>query len=183
MANRYSPSTINQAQNKKIFFDANILIYLFGYGTPTIANWEAQYATAYSALLKQNNTFVVDFIVISEFVNRAIKYEYESYLINNSVSKNSYRYKEYRDSLDGQKALDDIYLTVKDDILADFEVVKKSYSKDDLTLMCTADSLDFSDKAIIKICRENNFVLLTNDKDFSHSDIEILSCNRNIFNF
>ena len=85
MSNKYNSSNIQSITNKKIFLDANILIYLFGFGTPTSANWENQYATLYSKLNKQNNIFVVDYIVISEFVNRAIRIEYDNYLISNNL--------------------------------------------------------------------------------------------------
>lgn len=180
MMNRYNPSSISSINNKKIFFDANILIYLFGYGTPTNANWEDQYARLYSNLNKQKNNFVVDFIVISEFVNRAIRYEYKNHLISNSLNEIDLGYKNYRNSSDGQNALQDIYLTVTDDILNEFEVIEKSYSKSDLTFMCAADNLDFSDKAIVKICEDNQFVLLTNDTDFKSANIDILSCHKKI---
>lgn len=180
MPNRYNPSTVSSVVNTNIFFDANILIYLFGYGTPTYANWENQYASLYTQLCNQNNIFVVDFVVISEFINRAIRYEYENHLLNSGLTKSTYSYKNYRNSADGQQALADIYLTVTDDILSDFEVVERSYSKNDLILMCTADQLDFSDKSIVKICEENAFILLTNDRDFTHTTVDILSCNRNI---
>jgi predicted nucleic acid-binding protein len=181
MANRYNPSSISSINDKKIFFDANILIYLFGYGTPTNANWEDQYARLYSNLSKQKNSFVVDFIVISEFVNRAIKIEYKNYLANNHLTENNCKYKDYRNSQNGQDALEDIYLTVTDDILNEFEVVEKSYSKNDLIFMCTVDSLDFSDKAIVKICKDNQFILLTNDTDFKNANIDILSCHKKIY--
>lgn len=181
MANRYRSSNISSIANKKIFFDANVLIYLFGYGTPTRANWEDQYARLYSNLIHQNNQFVIDFIVMSEFINRAIRIEYKNYLASHSITEKDLKYKDYRDSTDGTSALKDIYLTVTDDILSDFEVIEKSYSKNDLTLMCTVDSLDFSDKAIVKICDENQFVLLTNDLDFRDSTIDILSCHKKFF--
>lgn len=177
MSNRYHPSRISNIADKKIFFDANILIYLFGFGVPSYQNWEGQYATLYSNLNNQNNQFVVDFTVISEFVNRAIKIEYKNYLELNNLNTNDLRYKEYRNSQDGKDALEDIYLTVKEEILNEFEVVEVSYSKTDLTLMCAIDSLDFSDKAIVKICDENQFVLLTNDTDFKDENIDILSCH------
>ena len=181
MANRYRPSTIDKISEKKIFFDANVLIYLFGFGTPTKINWGEQYARLYSRLNTQKNKFVIDYIILSEFVNRAIRFEYDNFLVTNGISKRDLYYKNYRNSDDGQEALNDIYLTVKYDILSDFEVVEKSYSKDDLTLMCSIDSLDFSDKAIVQICDENQFVLLTNDTDFKDEDIDILSCHRNIW--
>lgn len=178
--NRYTPSSVSSIRDKKIFFDANILIYLFGYGTPTIANWENQYARLYSNLNKQNSKFIIDFIVISEFVNRAIKIEYKNYLASNNITEKDCKYKVYRNSKDGKDALNDIYLSVTDDILTQFEVVEKSYSKDDLISMCSVDSLDFSDKAIAKICEDNQFILLTNDTDFKNVNIDILSCHKKI---
>ena len=180
MASRYSPSNIQNIIDRKIFFDANILIYLYGFGTPTYANWEGQYATLYSRLNQQNNKFVIDYIVISEFINRAIRIEYKNYLATNGLKERDLKYKEYRNSQDGQDALADIYLTVTDEILEEFEVVEKSYSKNDLTMMCIVDNLDFSDKAIEKICDENQFVLLTNDTDFSNSSVDTLSCHNRL---
>jgi predicted nucleic acid-binding protein len=178
MSNKYNSSNIQSITNKKIFLDANILIYLFGFGTPTFANWENQYATLYTKLNNQNNTFVVDYIVISEFINRAIKIEYNNYLISNNLNKNRLTYKDYRNSLDGQEAISDIYITLNDEILYEFEVIEKSYSKDDLKIMCCIDELDFSDKAIVKICEDNQFILLTNDTDFKNSNIDIISCHK-----
>lgn len=178
MSSRYNSSKISDISDKKIFLDANILIYLFW--ASTSSTWENQYAKLYSNLTRQGNQFVVDFVVVSEFVNRAIKIQYENYLQSNGIDSEDWSYKSYRDSKDGQEALDEIYLTLKEDILKEFEVAKMSYSKNDLMVMCSVDSLDFSDKAIVTQCRENGFVLLTNDKDFKDSDIDILSCHRDI---
>lgn len=178
MSNRYNLSNIHNIIDKKIFLDANILIYLFGFGTYSSANWEDQYANLYTKLNNQNNIFVVDYIVISEFVNRAIRIEYDNYLISNNLDRSTFKYKDYRNSLDGKEALKDIYLTLEDDILTDYEVIEKSYSKDDLMLMCKVDEFDFSDKAIIKICEDNNLILLTNDTDFKNSSIDIISCHK-----
>ncbi len=143
----------------------------------TYADWEGQYATLYTRLNNQDNIFVVDYIVVSEFINRAIRIEYDNFLEANDLSKRDLKYKDYRNSQDGQDALADIYLTVTDDILNEFEVVEKSYSKNDLTMMCRVDNLDFSDKAIERICIENQFVLLTNDTDFKDSNTDTLSCH------
>lgn len=180
MANRYNPSSILTIKDKKIFLDTNILIYLFGYGTPTTANWEDQYARLYTSLNNQGNKFVVDFIVIAEFVNRAIRFEYDNYLLEKNLTKNELAYKKYRDLPMGQEALKDIYLTATDAVLADVEVVERSFSKSDLLMMCNVDSLDFLDKAIVEICDKNGFILLTNDRDYKCSPIDILSCNRAI---
>ena len=91
-------------------------------------------------------------------------------------------YKQFRDSRQGKTILSDIYNIVKDRILEDFCVVGKSFSEDDIRDFLIVDSLDFMDKGILDICKENNFVLLTNDKDYKNSDIDILTCNRQILN-
>lgn len=43
-----------------------------------------------------------------------------------------------------------------------------------------ANELDFVDKAIVSLCKENNLVLLTNDKDFKNADLDILTANTSI---
>lgn len=177
MNNRYSQSNISNINDKKVFFDANILIYLFW---ATGSSWEQTYANLYSRLNRQNNSYVIDFLVISEFINRAIKMEYQNYLNENGLTSQEYKYKAYRDSQDGKEALNDIYTIVSSEILEAFEVVEKVYSKEDISSMFIVDGLDFTDKAIEQICSENDFVLLTNDKDFKDSTIDILSCNRNL---
>ncbi len=40
---------------------------------------------------------------------------------------------------------------------------------------------DFSDKAIINLCDEKSFYLLTNDIDFKNSGLNIISANENYF--
>lgn len=181
MNNKYEKYNVHTIRNKKIFLDTNILIYLFGFGTPTLEYWEKEYRKLYKKLKSQNNIFVVDYIVISEFVNRTIKIEYSKYLFSNNLDKNSLPYKDYRNSSNGQETLKDIYIILNADILDEFEVIEKSYSKDDLRIMCSVDELDFSDKAIIKICEDNQFILLTNDTDFKKSSIDIISCHRKMF--
>jgi len=177
MSNRYNLSNIADINDKKIFFDTNILLYLFW---ATGSSWEKTYANLYSRLNHQNNSYVIDFLVISEFINRAIKMEYQNYLDENGLTSKEYKYKDYRDSQDGKEALKDIYTIVSSEILDSFEVVEKAYSSDAISSMFIVDNLDFTDKAIEKICSENSFILLTNDRDFKDSRIDILSCNKNL---
>ncbi len=43
--------------------------------------------------------------------------------------------------------------------------------------MLTPTEQDFTDKAIINLCQARNYILLTNDKDFSTAELEMLSAN------
>jgi predicted nucleic acid-binding protein len=174
MAKFYNSSEIHSLNERQIFFDANILLYIFW---PTDYRWAKQYSTIFNRLLKQKNEMAVDFIVISEVVNRAVRIEYEKHLQANNTPRKKLPFKKYRDSQDGQEALNDVYQIVKKNIVSKFSIAGKAFTKSDIENFLHIDSLDFSDKGIAAICKEHGFVLLTNDKDFADSDLEILTSN------
>lgn len=183
MAAKYSLQNIHQLENRKIFFDANVLIYIFW---PSGAyKWESYYSSAFGKLLRQKNELLVDFIVISEIVNRSHRLEYEkhlNHLTKNNIQKNKLSYKNYRDSIEGCEALSDIYLMIETNILNCFTIVGKAFNKSEILSFLTLDKLDFSDKGILSICKENSCVLLTNDRDYINADIDILSSNPKLLN-
>lgn len=180
MATNYKLQDYALLNGKNIFLDANVLIYLFW---PTGQHYfEQSYAKVFNNLLKQGNNLFVDFLVISEIINRVIKLEYEKHLLNHSLTNKQFRFKEYYNSNDGKEALSDIYIIVKNNILKRFNVVEKSFNKEDIENLLVVDELGFVDKAIVSICIENGFVLLTNDKDFKDSEIEILTSNPKTLN-
>lgn len=178
MSSRYNSSDSITIRNKKIFFDANILIYLYW---ATASEWDDKYAKIYDDIDDPSNNFIVDFIVISEFVNRAMRISYDIYLDEKGFDSKDISFKEYRNNQEGQEALQEVYTLVKE-VLEYFEVIESSYSKSKIEEMCTSDDLDISDKAIVEICKNNDFILLTNDSDFKDSDVDILSCNNSLVN-
>ena len=181
MAAKYSLGSIPAITDRKVFFDANVLIYIFW---PSGSyRLERIYSSAFGKLLRQNNELMVDFIVISEIVNRAHRLEYDKHLSANGISRNSLTYKQYRNSADGQSALSDIYLIVETNILSSFTVVGKAFTKADIQSFLVVEPLDFSDKGILLTCQENGYVLLTNDADYKTADIDILSSNSAILNY
>jgi len=181
MATKYSLTNIPTIRDRKVFFDANVLIYIFW---PSGAYyWESFYSSAFGSLLRQRNELMVDFIVISEIVNRAHRLEYDKYLTANEILRSALSYKQYRNSSDGQAALSDIYLIVETNILSNFTVVGKAFTKSDIQSFLTVEPLDFADKGILMTCRENSCVLLTNDIDYRAADIDILSSNPAIINY
>lgn len=175
MATKYTTQNIIAIGNRKVFFDANVLLYIFW---PSGSyNWERYYSTAYAKLLRQGNELVVDFIVISEIINRAIRLEHDKFLLSNGLNKTILKFKDYRNSIEGKTVLADIYLMVETEILSRFTVVGKSFTKSDIQFFLNVDSLDFGDKAILSTCQENACILLTNDVDYKTSAIDILTSN------
>jgi len=171
----YKSTDIPKLKDRAFFFDANIFLYLF-WATGK-QSFENQYASIFGQLLKQKNAIYVDFIVISEIINRAFKTEYEKILQSQNLSKDKLPYKKFRDSQEGKDALEDIYSIVKNKIINKFNMSGKAFSKKDIESFLYYNTIDFNDKGIVSICMENNFILLTNDKDFINSDLEILSAN------
>lgn len=173
MATKYKLQEVSLLSGKDIFFDANVLIYLFW---PTGSYYyEQNYARVFKALLKQGNNLYVDFSIISEIVNRVLREEHKKL-------QPGMKLKEFRDSPEGQQVLSDIYLIIKSNILSKFCVIGKAFDKKDIEKFLVVDELDFVDKATQYICKVNSFVLLTNDKDFRNCDFDILTGNPNILN-
>jgi predicted nucleic acid-binding protein len=168
MAAKYKLHDVSQLQNRDIFVDANVLIYLF-WPTGSYA-WEQSYARVFRDLLRQKNSLFVDFSVISEIINRTLRIEHEK-------KQPCTKLKDFRNSLEGKNTLSDIYLIVKTNILSRFTVIGKAFGKQDIEQFLVVNDLDFVDKSILTICKENALVLLTNDRDFKNADIDILTGN------
>jgi len=175
MAILFNLNQIQKLVGRAIFFDANVLIYIFW---PTGNHqWIASYSKAFHTLLKQQNPLALDFRVVSEIVNRVFKIEYEKYK-SSLISGDPIAFKQFRNSSDGQQILNDLYLILKNDILPKFKVVGKAIEKQEIESFLVVDSLDFADKAIVQTCADLNLVLFTNDIDFKTTDLTVLSGSR-----
>src|SRR5690606_13228757 len=120
MAVNYKLQDVEKLKDRAVFLDANILIYLFW---PTGQHHiEKNYARVFRNLLRQKNKIFVDFLVISEVINRVIRIEHQK------INPNQ-KFKDFRNSQEGQDALHDIYLIVKHDVLNQFEVIGKAFDK------------------------------------------------------
>ena len=173
MASNYRLEDFPQLADRNIFVDANVLIYLFW---PTGQySYEKNYARIFRNLLRQGNKLFVDFLVISEVINRVVRIEHQK--LNSTL-----KFKDFRNSQDGKDALEDIYVIVKENILNHFIVLGKFFEKETIESMLVVDELDFVDKATVSLCAENCLVLLTNDKDFKYCGLDILTGNPHILN-
>ena len=112
-------------------------------------------------------------IVLSEIINRVLRTEF------NKTELPKEKFKEFRDSAEGKSVQEDIYKIIKNRILNIFQITNESFSKEDFDSMLTVTKLDFNDKLIELLCKKKNMLLLTHDFDFSLSDVDILSANRN----
>lgn len=170
MASRFTQSDISKLSGRTVFFDANILMYLFWPTSPK--SWAVtSYSSIYKRLLSSKNILALNTFVLSEFINRALRFEWQI-KTNKTID-----YKLFRQSKDGQQTQIDVFDVAKNKILPYFSLTDRILNSAGIKNLLVVDILDFNDKIILDVCKANNMVLLTNDADFSKSDIDILSAN------
>lgn len=183
MAKRIRLRDINAMSNAKIFFDANVWIFICGNTGPSdhYSTNRIRYSEAYKNILKSNNTIVTDIMVLSEFINRYLRLSYNLYKEENNKPKNYEYKKDYRKTADYKNALKEVFYIVKTKIIAKSksQICNEQYTQKSLTALMDADNreMDFNDAHIAHICKENNMYLLTKAGDFKNADMNIISSN------
>ena len=173
MAGRFTAADIPGLSGRTVFFDANVVMYLF-WPVLSEGNWSDKYASIFGKLLANKNPLAVNSFILSEVINLVLRLEYNGY-------ENAYSgFKIFRDSSDGRKVQEDIFDILKDKVLNYFSVTDKQMTAADIKNMLAVDNLDFNDKIIVDVCKEYNMVLLTNDADFAAAGIDILSANKRL---
>jgi predicted nucleic acid-binding protein len=173
----HSLSGYNFTSGEEVLFDANIWLYLFPPpGNPTQA-YAKQYSKAVADLLKAKAKPILVPIVLSEYLNRYCRIEWEGYY------KNSYpRFKKFRQSLDfPQIATPAKSFSLK--ILNMSSVCQVDGDRSCLEEALndfSAGGVDFNDALLADLCKKKGFKLLTNDGDFLKGGIEILTSNPTI---
>lgn len=176
MRARYEINQLDQLASEKFFFDTNILLYLFYSHT---VDWASRsYSALYMQMLNKGIKMYIDNTVLSEFINRVIRIEYDMKM---KISPDEFMpFKRYRDTDDGQHTVNHANNLVKNIlkfILIDGEVMDKI----DIQSILIVDSLDYNDKVIEHLCESKGYILVTNDIDFKESEIDILSAHRGFY--
>lgn len=171
MAKRFTISDIPNLSGRTIFFDANILIYLFW----SIGNEAQLYSSIFGKLYSNKNNMAINTFVLSEVINRVLRIEWKN---EDEKNKKKIDFKSFRNSSKGQSVQKDIFDIIKNKILKYFQVIDKQLTITDIKNMLVIDRLDFNDKIIFDVCKAHNMILLTHDADFKDTDIDILSANQ-----
>ena len=160
--------------DEQILLDTNIWLYLFpAPGNPPY-NFAQQYSTAFANLVSAQAQPVLDPMVLSEYLNRYIRIEWEG-----SYKSTYLRFKDFRNSPDFS-AVASAAETFAKKILSFCQVHSIPASELDLS-MALADfssgNVDFNDAILVDICKKRNLKLMTNDGDFQNGGIEVLTTN------
>jgi len=162
-------------KNDNLFLDANIWIYLYGpaqlYCTP-----KSIYSKALSRIRTFRSKIFIDVQVLSEFINRFVRMEYDSL----PGDKKPETFKEFRKSHDFNGVAKEIAIQAKKIVNSATRIDSGFRTVDIDSLLkefSTGDS-DFNDQIFVELCKSEGFTFVTHDSDFGKSDMDILTGNK-----
>ena len=160
-----------------ILIDANIWLYLQPPAAQPAPKWAVAYSSVFSKLLHAKAQPVVDALILSEYLNRYIRIEYEA------AWKLSYpKFKDFRKSSDGAFILQSAVAEIGQ-ILKSASARDTQFASIDMAAVLgqvQTGTIDFNDGLLIENCRLNGWKLLTHDKDMTVGGIKVLTTNNHL---
>jgi predicted nucleic acid-binding protein len=170
----YNLASYSFSSGEQIMLDTNIWLYLFPAPGNPQHHFANQYSSAFSRLISAKAQPVLDPMILSEYLNRYCRIEWEG-----SYKSKYSTFKSFRKSVDFGRVVS-VAQSFALKILGFCHV--HSIPANDLDIKQALASLasgdvDFNDALLIDICRKQNLRLMTNDSDFRHGGIEVLTTN------
>lgn len=160
-----------------LLVDTNIWLYLYGPQAPK--DWRPRvYSQALKWILKARSTMYVDVLVLSEFVNRYARFEYDLW----KTAFGTDDFKTFRKSPDFQPVGKAIAAAARR-IIKQARCIETGIESMDMNLLLNDYEVkcpDFNDRIIVELCRKNGLKLLTHDGDFKDSGIPVITANRRL---
>lgn len=179
MSKAFDISSYKFAEADKLFFDANIWLSLYGpQGAPNDPKAQI-YSNALAEAVRAKSQIWVDALVVSEFVNRFARIEYDIQFPNRTKRPN---FKQFRNSPDFKPISQAIAAAVRN-ILKFSARIESGFSVVDINALLSefeTNPNDFNDQILAGLCKNNSLVLVTHDSDFKDKGVDILTANQKI---
>lgn len=164
-------------QDEHILIDANIWLYLQPPTTQPTPGWAVVYSQVYANLLKAKAVPVIDALIMSEYLNRYLRIEY------NARWKDIYpKFKHFRGTNEGlrvaKSAVDDMQIILREAGPRDTKL--QNMSLVDVFHGIESGILDFNDGILIENCVSQQWTLLTHDADMITGGIHLLTTNQKL---
>lgn len=173
----HDAATYTFTEGERILVDANVWLYLCPPAGQLARRWAVGYSNAFAKLLRAKSVPLVDALVLSEFLNRYVRIEYEA------SWKSAYpSYKDFRQSSDSAQILHSVAAEIGL-ILRAATPCDTLFAGADLVSVLTAVEsgvIDFNDGLLVENCRINGWKLLTNDSDMTVGGIEVLTTHKGL---
>ena len=154
------------AKDNKVFIDTNILIFLFSPNFISSKDYQVdKYSKILELLITNNNELYINSLVISEFLNRCLRIDFEKNFQNGNRTKDFKR--DYRNSDSYIQTLRIIKKEIKKFLKLNVKQIHDSFDEIDiLKELEHLDKLDFNDLMIVKSIEHYGLKLLSDDGDF-----------------
>lgn len=171
--------TYTPTQNDKLFFDANIWIYLFY----PVGNYKRDIIKKYDGFFKKilevNTSIFISSLILSEFVNTCVRLEF-----NDLRRKNPEKYKDFKKDFriteEYKKLMTDIKLIVGKILKISKRMDDEFVSIDLEKVFTDMNKADFNDKYYQELLRDKNIKVVTNDYDFVKTSKNIVVITANL---
>jgi predicted nucleic acid-binding protein len=167
------------AETDKLFFDANVWMYIYGpQGAPNDFKTRI-YSAALAKAIQAQCCIFTDVLVISEFINRFARIEHQTLLHTGRAPQD---FKSFRNNPGFQPIASAITAAVRN-ILKFTVRLESGFSTIDINAVLTEFDVqpsDFNDQIIVGLCLTNQLQLVTHDSDFKGRGVDILTANRKI---
>ncbi len=174
MNKAYDLSSYSFSKGEQILVDTNIWLYLFPAPVKPRHRFADQYSKAFSNLISTDAQPILDPMVLSEYLNRYMRIEWDG-----NYKSNHHEFKDFRNSQDFLKvAASAKTFAIK--IVSFCKVHSVPANELGLNQILTdfsSGKVDFNDAILIDICKQKSLKLMTNDGDFQNCGIEILTTN------
>lgn len=139
----------------------------------------SEYGKFLSDLFDSKKTIFLSNIQISEFIHGVLRQEYFNYKADID-NKNKYnkknglplekclKIKEFRNTNNFNSALSDILIIVKD-IMDKSKIISDNFDRinfDEFIKNPSLNKIDYNDKYLLKLARDNSLIIVSDDKDF-----------------
>ena len=176
--NEYSPSF-----NDTFLFDNNIWIYLLC----PLSNFDQRQQSIYSDFLRNvllaKSTIYVTSLILSEFVNRCLRFDYNQWKKYPENIQYGLDYKTnfigsdaYRESVKNVTNNVNRIISLTEKFPDDFHIIDLNF------VLRNLNHVDFNDSYFIQMAKKRDLKIVTHDADFFNPqfDISIITGNKNI---
>jgi len=170
----YDLASYSFASGEQILVDTNIWLYLFPAPGNPQRFYADQYSKAFSRLVTAKAQPVLDPMVLSEYLNRYCRIEWEG-----NFKEKYPKFKKFRQSRDFRNVAASAQ-TFAGRILYFCQIHSVSPDELDFNQALTdfvLGRIDFNDALFIDLCKKGNLKLMTHDADFQVGGIEVLTIN------
>ena len=160
------------SKGEPVLIDANVWLYLQPPAAQPAPGFAWRYSRALKNLLGAGATPVIESLVLSEYLNRYLRLEYDG------AWRRAYpKFKDFRKSGDfaplAQSAVADAREILK--LAAPHDTLLSSSDIPAILAETESGTLDFNDGVLVETCRLRGWKLLTNDGDMTVGGIEVLT--------